>query len=101
LPSTTLVQNSCAALATWGSAKPPGGAKAQHFTLQCMTAFNAWEEKKRRRRRKKKKKRRRKKKKKRRRRKKKTKQGSSRKPDVVHPLGISFIDAKQRRLFFA
>jgi len=44
LPSTTLVQNSCAASATWGSAKPPGGAKAQHLTLQCMTTFTAEEE---------------------------------------------------------
>lgn len=33
LPSKTLVQNSLAASATWGSARPPGGAKAQHFTL--------------------------------------------------------------------
>ena len=41
LPSTTLVQNSWAASATWGSARPPGGAKAQHFTLQCMTALTA------------------------------------------------------------
>ena len=33
LPNTTLVQNSWAASAMWGSATPPGGENAQHFTL--------------------------------------------------------------------
>jgi len=49
------------------------------LTLQCMSTFNAQ-------------------KKKNKKQKKKTK--SSRKLDIVHPLSISFIDAKKRRLFF-
>ena len=84
LPSTTLVQKSWAASATWGSAKPPGGAKAQHLTLKCMSTFNAYKKKK---------------KKKRRRRRKKIE--SSGKPVIVHPLGRSLINADKYRFFFA